>query len=113
MIGFGTSDLARVVETLSENPESPNTVRRASAAAAGVARQVARGEDLGVPYPRLALAVEGIRLAASDVATLAAVEGGGFEAPPRATKAGGREGYELETTLFQRVLSRDRKTGCA
>lgn len=74
-------ELARAVEALSEDPEDPDAGRRASEAAAGVAREANRGEDPGVSDPHVALASEGVRLAASDVARLAALEGTGTEPP--------------------------------
>jgi hypothetical protein len=63
-------ELARAIEALAEDPESPDTRRRASSAARETAREAVHGEDLGAPDPHTTLAVEGIRLAASDVMRL-------------------------------------------
>ena len=59
--------LARALDALAESPDSPDSSRRASEAAAEATREAAHGE---YPDPRVALAAEGVRLAASDVAEL-------------------------------------------
>jgi uncharacterized membrane protein YgaE (UPF0421/DUF939 family) len=77
-------ELARAIEALAEDPESPDARRRASDAARKAAREVAHGEDLGAPDPHATLAVEGLHLTASDVMRVIApeeksTEGGGLE----------------------------------
>jgi hypothetical protein len=72
-------ELARAIEALAEDSKSPDARRRASDAAAVAAREAARGVDLGALDPRVALAAEGIRLAASDIAKLSAPEEAGLE----------------------------------
>jgi hypothetical protein len=67
-------ELAWAIEALAEDPESPDARRRASGAAREAAREAVHGEDLGAPDPHTTLAVEEIRLAASDVMRLIAPE---------------------------------------
>ena len=71
-----TTELARALDALAEDPESAEARHLARNRAARAAREAVRAEEAGVPNPRVALAAEGIRLAASDVERLAAPEPG-------------------------------------
>jgi uncharacterized membrane protein YgaE (UPF0421/DUF939 family) len=72
-------ELASAVEALTEDPESPDARRRAHDSALEAARRVSTGDYLGVADPHVALAAEGVRLAASDVERIAAPKEGELE----------------------------------
>ncbi len=93
-------ELAHAVDALAEDPESPDARRRARDSAREAARLVATGEA----DPRVALVVEGIRLAASDVERIAAPEVDGLE-PTAPVATASKSVFGKVYSAFARHLS--------